>query len=745
VEDSIEMARFGRSGGDPLFSPDQKHFVVVTSRGIMKTNQAESTLWSFESEQVRKFVTTSTTSNAPRPRVLARFRAVPQADYSDSYEPIISDVSWLRDSKALLFLAQRSTGDRRLYRLDLAPWKMQSLSPAELDVNQYVAVAGTVVYTATSSREPIKLGNSINRDAVDVTGLGWSDFLFVDALAARFERCNELWVVRDGRSVRVNGPNKNCLPNNRYDQVLSLSPDERSLIVVAPVQKVPEEWQLYRPSFPDRKIDPHSSDETKPANPLRLTQYELVSLNDGTRHSLVASPNGWSLGFPDINQAVWSHDGKKVLLLNTYLPLNIPDPEQKAMRTNPCSAAYIELASHTDECIVFSSYPAKVSYLVGASFAGNENKVSLEFWDTEHGKTQRRFQRVNGSWQMSESIPASLIRPTLTPGAENERVADLSAEIRQDLNTPPALWATDRRTGQGRKIWDPNPQLSTFQLGEASVFRWADSSGHKWTGGLVKPPDYVLGRRYPLVIQTHGFVENEFMTDGQYTTAFAARPLAAAGIVVLQMGENYDYTSQADDAPLQILGFESVVQQLASDGLIDAGKVGIIGFSHTCYHVEVALIKDPKLFTAATIVDGVDESYMQAMLTGVGATGQEGDAIYGGRPFGEGLQQWIANAPGFHLDRIQTPLRIETLRPESVLGEWEIYASLTMQHKPVQLIYFPEGQHILQKPLERLASQQGNVDWFRFWLKNEDAANSGDSRNARLRKMRDELTHVSPP
>jgi hypothetical protein len=52
----------------------------------------------------------------------------------------------------------------------------------------------------------------------------------------------------------------------------------------------------------------------------------------------------------------------------------------------------------------------------------------------------------------------------------------------------------------------------------------------------------------------------------------------------------------------------------------------------------------------------------------------------------------------------------------SILGEWEIYSSLRMQNKPVDLIYFPNGTHIHQKPLERLESQQGNVDWMRFWL-----------------------------
>jgi hypothetical protein len=102
---------------------------------------------------------------------------------------------------------------------------------------------------------------------------------------------------------------------------------------------------------------------------------------------------------------------------------------------------------------------------------------------------------------------------------------------------------------------------------------------------------------------------------------------------------------------------------------------------------------------------------------------EEFDKINQAKPVGTGLQKWLSLADGFHLDRVETPLRIEAISPRSVLLEWEIYSSLQQEGKPVDLIYIPGGQHILQKPLERLASQQGNVDWFRFWLQGyEDPA-----------------------
>jgi len=59
------------------------------------------------------------------------------------------------------------------------------------------------------------------------------------------------------------------------------------------------------------------------------------------------------------------------------------------------------------------------------------------------------------------------------------------------------------------------------------------------------------------------------------------------------------------------------------------------------------------------------------------------------------------------------------------LGEWEWFAGLSRLNKPVDLVYIPEGTHVLQKPWERMVSQQGDVDWFCFWLKGEEDSAPG--------------------
>jgi hypothetical protein len=84
------------------------------------------------------------------------------------------------------------------------------------------------------------------------------------------------------------------------------------------------------------------------------------------------------------------------------------------------------------------------------------------------------------------------------------------------------------------------------------------------------------------------------------------------------------------------------------------------------------------------------------------------------------------------------------LDPESILGEWEWFAALTRLTRPVEMIVLQDGSHILQRPSDRIASQQGNVDWFCFWLKGEyDADPAKKEQYERWRRMRSRQHEIS--
>jgi len=66
---------------------------------------------------------------------------------------------------------------------------------------------------------------------------------------------------------------------------------------------------------------------------------------------------------------------------------------------------------------------------------------------------------------------------------------------------------------------------------------------------LYFPAGYVSGRKYLLVVQTHGFDPKSFWIDGSFTTAFAAQALASRGFLVLQVPDVHDWDETPAEAP----------------------------------------------------------------------------------------------------------------------------------------------------------------------------------------------------
>jgi len=735
VRDSIEMStfidpetRFG-DGRDAAvkFSPDGKHFAVVTIKGNIQSDEIEGSLWLFDSDAVRSILLAQDARKTVAPRIVARLAA------RTNDGALISNVSWSSDSKRILFVGKKTNHGRQLYQVDITSGATRPLTPQDLDVSQYRLRGGTGVYVASVPNEDLELvlkGQPINADVQAVTGMPLGAILFPNRLLKSDAlKLHELWTIRNEKNVRLIDPDSGRpirpIIDGGLANLLSLSPDGRSLVTIRPMNRWNAEWDSYEPDNPHKKF--HNQ-----AASLKLmtywadlpAEYALIDLESGKSTSLVNAPLARLQGYGQPLRAVWSADGKKVVLTATYLPLAGVESEERARRSRPCAAAVVEIPFTKVTCVRTMSRTIDPNglFVRDVSFGKSNEEVVLNVVTIENkGEQIERYQEQGGTWKRLISFAEDNgVRDQLT--REDPNKGALSVFVRQGLNLSPALFATDLTHGQPKRIWDPNPQLSMMNLGVVSVLRWNDSNGYAWVAGLVKPLDYAPGKKYPLVIQTHGFVENKFLTDGGYTTALAARPLASAGFVVLQMPYNPTHTGTAKEVSDQIAGFESAIDLLTSEGLIERRQIGIIGFSRTCFHVEGILIKDPTLFAAATIADGVDESYMQYLLNSVGTEApKEQEAIHGAKPFGEGLRNWMQSAPGFSLDKVRTPLRIEANSGlESVLQEWEIYASMIIQHRPVDLIYFPDGVHVLQKPLERLASQQGNVDWFRFWLKGEE-------------------------
>jgi len=737
VKDDIAMSRFsdpsserddfGGNDKGAKCSADGKYAAVVTTRGLLESDQIESTVSVFDLEAVDHYLRTPG-GQPPKPRAIAIITARPDREQTIGYAPVIKDLRWSADSKHLYFRGEGSGGAMQLYEAGMDGGGPHPLTPSDYSVDRFDLSKDSLVYTGTEA-EPANppQGAVINRDALDVTGYRLMNILFPSQLVSYHpETFTMASLDVNNSSVAIHPVPGYAVPDVGmllHFFPFRLSPDGRQLATIVPVTHVPSSWKDYEPAptFEDRRLHSNDASVTSPENIVRPRQYALIDLQTGKTTPLVGGPNALFLGYyRDINTVSWAQDGSRLLATNVYLALESKSDHSPSLPTHPCSVASVDLPSLKVQCLFSHDQEAgsQVVRLEDVRFGADRDEVLMSTTEGERHFT-KTFRFLSGDWRLISAVSMHDTAKVAEQAQESvtSKLGRLRVFVKQGLNNPPTLWVGDSGGREERQLWDPNPQLKELGMGVASVYQWKDRAGTEWTGGLVKPVGYILGRRYPLVIQMYQFHDDEFLSDGTDPTAFAARHLASDGFVVLQIRKKPDVLSEADPQT-HLEAYRSAVESLTDAGMIDPDKVGAVGFSWTCWYVINALIKAPKLFAAATIADGLDNSYMQYILFGPGPaiTHKQMDEIRGASPFGAGLSRWIEEAPGFHLDQVNTPVRIEAINPTSVLQEWELYSSLYMQHKPVDLIYFPEGTHIHQRPLERLESQQGNIDWMRFWL-----------------------------
>jgi len=117
------------------------------------------------------------------------------------------------------------------------------------------------------------------------------------------------------------------------------------------------------------------------------------------------------------------------------------------------------------------------------------------------------------------------------------------------------------------------------------------------------------------------------------------------------------------------------VNQLVSEGVADPDRIGIVGFSRSCYYVMETLTTSSMHFKAASITDGKMVDYFQDMRGLERALGEDNSMI-GAPLFGEGLQLWLKRSPGFNLNKVNTPLRVVGIGRSGLLDMWGPYSAL---------------------------------------------------------------------
>jgi dipeptidyl aminopeptidase/acylaminoacyl peptidase len=373
-----------------------------------------------------------------------------------------------------------------------------------------------------------------------------------------------------------------------------------------------------------------------------------------------------------------------------------------------------------------------------------------------------RFLFQDGAWSevSSFSIPLPHFYRFATLASDGHYVVG----DYQTFTTPPELFLYKIGDPNTKILAKLNPQFEHLSIAPVEEISWVTSTGYRIEGALLVPPDYSQSRKYPLVIQAN-FNSGWFACDAGESRepSQIPQPIANAGMLYLMRSYPEDWNAKDEmnhwpngypggigEAAFEMDVWDSAIQMLVHRGIVDKDKIGIIGFSRKGWTTEFMLAHDKTYFRAATVSDNVQYSVGEYDLFHDLRTMSGYDAMYGGPPYGPSLNTWLRYSISFNLDKITTPLLMEsmghgeaygnvTAPPLQLSSRFEVFVGLNRLNKPVELYYYPHEDHQPEHPQARLASMQRNLDWYRFWLQGyERPALESREQYARWRHFRDE-------
>jgi dipeptidyl aminopeptidase/acylaminoacyl peptidase len=657
----------------------------------------------------------------------------------------VSDLSWL-DNDQQIALLEEIKGIKQLVIVDLGSGVATSAFHSDRDIASYTmdASGNTVVYTTLDT-------GSFEQAAKGRTEKEISSGYLVGATARPTDGypTKSVYIRHRNRSGRWSIPQQITVENPfthrttshlEYARHLSLSPDGKRLFLTYITDGVPEQWM----ENPDVRL-------TASMNPL-LEIMVLYDLQSGVT----------KLAFKNIisySEPVWSEDSKSFFLV-THSPIG-SRWESDDIRDHQISPKDVNLFQVDSDSGSVTEVLRRVPPLFddeGPLAVRADGEVITRLSSTTVG----RFKRVGDDWEEVSRIAL--------PNDKADRFQFVASNemgivgVHETITTPEDLFILEQGQKSIRLLTDLNPQLKRVSLAPVRDIQWVTKGGLKVDGLLFMPHDYEPSKRYPLVIQTKGD-SGWFTCDSgpNHYPSFAPQPIASAGIMYLarKFNDDWNYQEDVDKRPAGYPGgvneavqqmdiWDSALDDLDKQGLIDTSKIGTIGFSRTGWYVEFMLTNSRTRFAAATAADNVQYSLGEYWLYPFSSRDEE--RVYGGPPQGETLKSWQTYSVSFNLAKIHTPLLMEEmgngvhdssddLIPRSLAVHEELFRGLQRLSKPVEMYYYPNEEHQLDHPKARLASLDRNLDWYRFWLQGYERPSPADpdqyKRWEHLRELRD--------
>lgn len=296
---------------------------------------------------------------------------------------------------------------------------------------------------------------------------------------------------------------------------------------------------------------------------------------------------------------------------------------------------------------------------------------------------------------------------------------DVVYATRHDFSHPPEVFAVDGH-GARRRTHLTDEVLGGLRLGEVEEIQFPGGNGDPIQAYVVFPPDFDANHRWPLVHMIHGGPHGIF-GDG-FHFRWNAQAFAAPGYVVALVNF-HGSTSWGQDFATSIHGawgdlptkdILAATDHLLGRGYIDPERLAITGGSYGGYLATWLTTQTDRFACAVAHAPVTSLPGMYASDATMGRARAYG-AEYWDNP--EIVDRWspARNAAGY-----QTPTLV-------IVGErdyrvplsqgLELYGVLKAKGIPARLVYYPDENHWILKPLNSLQWYSEVQSWLHRHLK----------------------------
>jgi len=292
---------------------------------------------------------------------------------------------------------------------------------------------------------------------------------------------------------------------------------------------------------------------------------------------------------------------------------------------------------------------------------------------------------------------------------------------RHTLDRPTEIYRVSAKDGRLDALTRTNPSLAAFKLRPAEKVWFEGAGGTKIQAWVVKPPDFVEGRKYPLLYLVHGGPQNSWH-DG-WTFRWNAQVFASAGYVVFMpnprgstgFGQQFTDDISGDWAGKVYEDLMKGADFAEALPYVEKGRTGAAGASYGGYMMNwflghttrfKAIVTHASVYNLTSMYGVTEELWFPEWdLKGTPWTNPD---------------LYARLSPHTYAKDFKTPTLVThgELDFRVPIGEGlQLFTALQRQGVPSRMVYFPDEGHWINKPANAALWYNEFLKWMDRWVK----------------------------